>query len=76
MINATSRLMYINAGTAISKKVCYQVYKGTINFLSQVDTWVWTRYVAVDVPLAKLGLTKCPAVRGASEASDRNRDSR
>ena len=41
MINATSRLMYINAGTAISKKVCYQVYKGTINFLSQVDTWVW-----------------------------------
>ena len=57
------------------KKVCYQVYKGTINFLSQVDTWVWTRYVAVDVPLAKLGLTKCPAVRGASEASDRNRDS-
>jgi hypothetical protein len=41
MINATSRLMHINAGTAISKKVCYQVYKGTINFLSQVDTWVW-----------------------------------
>ena len=35
-----------------------------------------TRYVAVVVPLAKLGLTKCPAVRGASEASDRNRDSR
>ena len=36
-----------------------------------------TRYVAVVVPLAKLGLTKCPAVRGAAEASDRNdRDSR
>ena len=36
-----------------------------------------TRYVAVDVPLAKLGLTKCPEMRGASEASDRNdRDSR
>ena len=34
-----------------------------------------TCYVAVVVPLAKLGLTKCPAVRGASEASDRNRDS-
>jgi len=33
-----------------------------------------TRYVAVVVPLAKLGLTKCPAVRGASEACDRNRD--
>ena len=36
-----------------------------------------TRYVAVVVPLAKLGLTKCTVVRGASEASDRNdRDSR
>ena len=34
------------------------------------------RYVDVVVPLAKLGLTKWPAVRGASEASDRNRDSR
>ena len=35
-----------------------------------------TRYVAVDVPLAKLGFTKCPEVRGASEASDRDdRDS-
>ena len=35
-----------------------------------------TRYVAVDVPLAKPGLTKCPEVRGASEASDRDdRDS-
>ena len=58
----------------------YQVYTCTINYLSQVDTWVWdsgTRYVAVDVPFAKLGLTKCPEVRGASEASDRNdRDSR
>ena len=35
-----------------------------------------TRYVTVVVPLVKLGLTKCPAVRGAFEASDRNRDSR
>ena len=36
-----------------------------------------TRYVAVDVPLAKLSLTECPEVRGASEASDRDeRDSR
>ena len=35
-----------------------------------------TRYVAVDVPLAKLGFTKYPEVRGASEASDRDdRDS-
>ena len=35
-----------------------------------------TRYVAVDVPLAKPGLTKFPEVRGASEASDRDdRDS-
>ena len=29
-----------------------------------------TRYVAVDVPLAKLGFTKYPEVRGAAEASD------
>ena len=36
-----------------------------------------TRYVAVDVPLAKLGLTKCPEMMSASEASDRDdRDSR
>ena len=55
------------------KKVCYQVYKGTINFLSQVDTWVWTRYVAVDVPLAKLGLTKCPEAGGAFERPDNSR---
>jgi len=35
-----------------------------------------TRYVAVDVPLAKLGFTTCPEVRGATKASDRdNRDS-
>ena len=35
-----------------------------------------TRYVAVDVPLAKLGFTKYPEVRGASKASDRDdRDS-
>ena len=35
-----------------------------------------TRYVGMDVPLAKLGLTKCPEVKGASEASDRDdRDS-
>ena len=41
MIIFTSRLMYINAGTAIPKKVCYQVYTFTINRLSQVDMWVW-----------------------------------
>ena len=35
-----------------------------------------TRYVAVVVPLAKLGLTKLSCSEGASEASDRNRDSR
>ena len=35
-----------------------------------------TRYVAVDVPLAKLGFTTCPEVRGATKASDRDdRDS-
>ena len=35
-----------------------------------------TRYVAVDVPLAKLSFTTCPEVRGATKASDRDdRDS-
>ena len=35
-----------------------------------------TRYIAVDVPLAKLGFTICPEVRGATKASDRDdRDS-
>ena len=35
-----------------------------------------TRYVAVDVPLAKLGLIRYPEVRGASDASGRDdRDS-
>ena len=44
MINATSRLMNINAGTAIPKKVCYQVYTCTTNRLSQVDTWAEHAY--------------------------------
>ena len=77
MINATSRLMYINAGTAIPKKVCYQVYIHALSIASvRLIRGSGTRYVAVDVPLAKLGFTKCPEVRGASEASDRDdRDS-
>ena len=77
MINATSRLMYINAGTAIPKKVC------VIRFIPALSTasvrlicGSGTRYVAVDVPLANLSFTKCPEARGASEASDRDdRDS-
>ena len=32
-----------------------------------------TRYVAVDVPLAKLGLTKCPEAGGAFERLDNSR---
>ena len=55
--------------------MCYRVYVGTINPLKiRLIRGSGTRYVAVVVPLAKLGLTKCPAVRGASEACDRNRD--
>ena len=57
--------------------MCYRVYVYTIKPLKiRLIRGSGTRYVAVVVPLAKLGLTKCPAVRGASEASDRNRDSR
>ena len=57
--------------------MCYQVYVYTIKPLKiRLIRGSGTRYVAVVVPLATLGLTKCPAVRGASEASDRNRDSR
>ena len=53
----------------------YRVYVGTIKPLKiRLMRGSGTRYVAVVVPRAKLGLTKCPAVRGASEASDRNRD--
>ncbi len=57
--------------------MCYRVYVGTIKPLKiRLIRGSGTRYVAVDVPLAKLGFTKCPEVRGASKASDRDdRDS-
>ena len=57
--------------------MCYRIYVYTINPLKiRLIRGSGTRYVAVDVPLAKLGFTKCPEVRGASEASDRDdRDS-
>ena len=62
-------------GTAKPRKMCYRVYVGTIKPLKiRLMRGSGTRYVAVVVPRAKLGLTKCPAVRGASEACDRNRD--
>ena len=76
MINAISRLMNINVGTAIPRKVCYQVIPARSTASVRLICGSGTRYVAVDVPLAKLGFTTCPEVRGASKASDRDdRDS-
>ena len=76
MINATSRLMYINTGTAIPKKCVIRFIPARSIASVRLIRGSGTRYVAVDVPLAKLGFTKCPEVRGASEASDRDdRDS-
>ena len=41
--------------------MCYRVYVGTIKPLKiRLIRGSGTRCVAVDVPLAKLGLTKCP----------------
>ena len=46
--------------------MCYRVYVGTINPLKiRLIRGSGTRYVATDVPLAKLGLTKCPEAGGA-----------
>ncbi len=58
--------------------MCYRVYVGTIKPLKiRLIRGSGTRYVAVVVPLAKLGLNKCPEAGSATEASDRNdRDSR
>ena len=76
MINATSRLMYINAGTAIPKRCVIRFIPARSTASVRLIRGSGTRYVAVDVPLAKLGFTKCPEVRGASKASDRDdRDS-
>ena len=77
MIGAKSRLMlhrhwYCN----IEKDVLSDLYWHDQVPQIRLMRGSGTRYVAVVVPRAKLGLTKCPAVRGASEASDRNRDSR
>ena len=76
MINATSRLMYINAGTAIPKRCVIRFIPALSTASVRLIRGSGTRHVAVNVPLAKLGLTKCPEARGASEASDRDdRDS-
>ena len=76
MINATSGLMYINTGTAIPKRCVIRFIPARSIASVRLIRGSGTRYVAVDVPLAKLGFTKCPEVRGASEASDRDdRDS-
>ena len=77
VIGAKSRLMLHRYGYCNTEK---DVLSGLCWHDQAPQIWLirgsGTRYVAVVVPLAKLGLTKCPAVRGASEASDRNRDSR
>ena len=77
VIGAKSRLMlhrywYCNTEKDVLSGLCWHDQAPQIRLIRGSGT----RYVAVVVPLAKLGLTKCPAVRGASEASDRNRDSR
>ena len=72
MINATSRLMCINTGTAIPKR-CVIMFIPARSIASVIlIRGSGTRYVAVDVLLAKLDFTKCPEVRGASETSDRD----
>ena len=72
MINATSRLMYINTGTAIPNRCVIRFIPARSIASVRLIRGSGTRYVAVDVPLAKLGFTKCPEVRGASKASDRD----
>ena len=77
MIGAKSRLMlhrywYCNTEKDVLPGLCRHDQSPQTRLIRGSGT----RYVAVVVPLAKLGPTKCPAVRGASEASDRNRDSR
>ena len=68
--------MYINAGTAIPKRCVIRFIPSLSTTSVRLICGSGTRYVAVDVPLAKPGLTKFPEVRGASEASDRDdRDS-
>jgi len=75
MIGAKSRLIlhrdwYCNTETDLLSGLCWHDQAPQTRLIRGSGT----RYVAVVVPLAKLGLTKCPAVRGASEACDRNRD--
>ena len=78
MIDATSRLMLHRYWDCNTEKRCVITFIPARSITSvRLIRGSGTRYVAVDVPLAKLGLTKCPEVRGASEASDRDdRDSR
>ena len=78
MIGATSRLMlhrywYCNTKKDLLSGLYLHDQVPQIRLIRGSGT----RYVAVVVPLAKLGLTKCPEVRGTSEASDHDdRDSR
>ena len=72
MINATSRVMHNNAGTAIPNRCVIRFIPARSIASVRLIRGSGTRYVAVDVPLAKLGFTKCPEVRGASKASDRD----
>ena len=77
MIGATSRLMLLRCWDCNTEKdVLSGLYLHNEAPQIRLIRGSGTRYVAVVVPLAKLSLTKCPAVRGASEASDRNRDLR
>ena len=56
------------------ERLCYRVYVGTIKSLKiRLIRGSGTRYAAVDVPLAKLGLTKCPKAGGAFERRDNSR---
>ena len=73
MIGATSRLMLLRCWDCNTEKRCVIRFIPARSIASvRLIRGSGTRYVAVDVLLAKLGLTKCPEVRGASEASDRD----
>ena len=78
MIDATPRLMLHQYWYCNTEKRCVIGFIPAQSIASvRLIRGSGTRYVAVDVPLAKLGLTTCPETRGASEASDRDdRDSR
>ena len=73
MIGAKSRLIsyrhwYCNTEKDVLSGLCWHDQPPQTRLIRGSGT----RYFAWVVPLAKLVLTKCPAVGGASEASDRN----